>query len=118
MKVKFYEYTKDEKVFIKNKIKNYKRLLDKLKEKSDYLSEQAYVEWHRAELSPLAKRVESQVEGMSLFIPHLERCLEDQSLSVSEYDEQFQADKKMVKQIQEIIEYYNSKPSKISFRYR
>ncbi len=118
MKVKFYEYTEDEKVFIKNKIKNYKRLFDRFVEMTNYLSELAYIQWSREELLPLANRAEDQVSGMSDMIKHLESCFADQSLSVCEYDDNLKADLKMVKQIREMIDYYKSKPSKIHFRYR
>ena len=112
-----YEYTNEEKTFIKNKIKNYKRLLDRLLKMRKELMEQKYREFHRTELYPLADKVKDQAEGMSLMITHLERCFEDQSLSVWEYDDNFQADKKMVKQIRKMIDYFNSKPT-INFRYR
>lgn len=112
-----YEYTSAEKAFIKNKIKNHKRLLDRLTQMRDELLDQKYREWYKAELYPLCDKIKDQAEGMSLMITHSERCFEDQTLSVWEYDNNFQADKGMVKQIRNMINYYNSKPI-IDFRYR
>ena len=112
-----FEYTSEEKTYIKNKLKNYNRLLNRLVEMGDELLDKKYREWYNKETYPLADKVKDQADGMSFLITHLERCFEDQSISVFDYDDNFQADKKMVRQIRKMIDYYNSKPT-IDFRYR
>ena len=111
-----FEYTNEEKTYIKNKLKNYNRLLDRLIEMRDDLFAQKYREWHKAELYHFCDSVYDQVVGISEVIAMLERSFEDQSISVFEYDDYFQADKEMVKQIRKAIDHFNSKP-KVNYRY-
>ena len=111
-----FEYTNEEKTYIKNKLKNYNRILDRLVEMRDDLLEQRVREWHRPELYHFCDAICDQVAGMNEVIAMLEKSFEAQSVSVFEYDDYFQADKEMVKQIRKAIDHFNSKP-KVNYRY-
>lgn len=111
-----YEYTKDEKKDIKNTLKKHTKLIHTLDKMEDDLLGQRVRKIYDAEHTHIAEAIHCQMWGIDQEVSYLERCLEDQSIPIFQYDDSFEMDKEMVQQIRKLIKHFNSKP-KVDYRY-
>ena len=112
----YYEYTSEEKKDIKSTLKKHTRLINTLAKMEDDLLRQRVRKVYDDEHTHISEAIHCQAWGVNQEVSYLERCFEDQSVPVFQYDESFEKDKKMVQQIKKLVKHFNSKPQ-VDYRY-
>jgi hypothetical protein len=106
-----YEYTYDEAKDIQNTLKKHRKLIEE-----DLLLSKRVHKIYDNELNHITEEIHCQAWGIDQEVGYLDRCFEDQSIPLFRYEDSFEQDKEMVKQIRKLIKHFNNKPI-VNYRY-
>jgi hypothetical protein len=111
-----YEYTYDEAKDIQNTLKKHRKLIDELLNMEDLLLSKRVHKIYDNELSYITEEIHCQAWGIDQEVLYLDMCFEGQSIPFFRYEDSFEQDKEMVKQIRKLIKHFNNKPI-VNYRY-